>query len=229
MQTARVRQYAAFMTPHLEDDLENARKQKYLCWVQSTGTELSWRWVWSERDCYKLGEVVNTFHADSIQTQTPHWLCNMSFIFSFCREICGVEWGPSKKYIFWLSEKSLMDGVRHFQCFSIVQWSSVNWTPGANISQLCSHNLSPDRTHSISQPQPQPGQSYIGDIQTTYYATNWNLSQNNQDSKYTGREKENTQRQTERDLFCSKLTQTIKIQNQATVTSQEIFVKSKEI
>ena len=128
-----------------------------------------------------------------------------------------------------LSEKSLMDGVRHFQCFSILQWSSVNWTPGANISQLCSRNLSPDRTHSISQPQPQPGQSYIGDIQTTYYATNWNLSQNNQDSKYTGREKENTQRQTERDLFCSKLTQTIKIQNQATVTSQEIFVKSKEM
>ena len=129
----------------------------------------------------------------------------------------------SKKCIF-----CLMDGVRHFQCVSILQWSSVNWTPGANISQLCSRNLSPDRTHSISQPQPQPGQSYIGDIQTTYYATNWNLSQNNQDSKYTGREKENTQRQTERDLFCSKLTQTIKIQNQATVTSQEIFVKSKE-
>lgn len=163
------------------------------------------------------------------RTQTPHWLCNMSFIFSFCREFCGVECGHPKSIFFSLSEKSLMDGVRHFQCFSILQSSSVNWTPGANISQLCSRNLSPDRTHSISQPQPQPGQSYIGDIQTTYYATNWNLSQNNQDSKYTGREKENTQRQTERDLFCSKLTQTIKIQNQATVTSQEIFVKSKQI
>lgn len=43
-------------------------------------------------------------------------------------------------------------------------------------------------------------------------------------------EKKKISRERRRDLFCSKLTQTIKKQNPATVTSQEIFVvKSKEI
>ena len=37
------------------------------------------------------------------RTQTPHWLCNMSFIFSFCREFCGVR--ASKKYIFFVVRK----------------------------------------------------------------------------------------------------------------------------
>ena len=169
------------------------------------------------------GPVLFKVHARSISSL---WSLTQQLDTTLCREFelgrGGIHTSHSIWFI-WLS-KNESDGVS-------MLWQS----PSELIFPSCAPVICPqiELTPSASpgQAQPQPGQSCIWDIQTTYYATNWNLSQNNQDSKskYTGREKENSQKQTgrERDLFCSKLTQTIKIQNQATVTSQaqEIFVK----
>ena len=167
------------------------------------------------------GPVLFKVHARSISSL---WSLTQQLDTTLCREFelgrGGIHTSHSIWFI-WLS-KNESDGVS-------MLWQS----PSELIFPSCAPVICPQieltPAASPGQAQPQPGQSCIWDIQTTYYATNWNLSQNNQDSKskYTGREKENTQRQTERDLFCSKLTQTIKIQNQATVTSQaqEIFVK----
>ena len=108
---------------------------------------LVWAWL-------KLTSYVNFwthFNADSIQgprLPTDYVTCLLYLVSEENFVVSGGH--PKSKFGFYLVVKKYSDGARHFQYFSILQSSSVNWTPGANISQLCSRNLSPDRTHSVS-------------------------------------------------------------------------------
>ena len=89
-----------------------------------TELEMSLVWAWLLHQLqvrWSCEHISCRFYS---RTQTPHWLCNMSFIFSFCRKFCGVECGHPKSIFFSLSEKKVW----------WMEWDIFN------VSQFCNHH-----------------------------------------------------------------------------------------